>query len=148
MICKEHPCSGWVALPAYPTPPHPTPSLLHINIHPHLPQNPFAGTRFTMPRSTFAAQAQYLVHSGLPLLSHPRGSFCMHRRIASCTWGVFVNCAFPVRWAIVDAQAQYFVYSGLPLTSNPSPTAGHFVCTGVQNDVQEHRFEDFLALAP
>jgi len=38
----------------------------------------------------------------------------MHRRSASCLWGVFVNCAFPVRWAVFDAQAQYFVHSVLP----------------------------------
>ena len=52
------------------TPLHSTPSLLHINIHPHLPQISFANRGFTMPRGVFAAQAQYLVHSGLPTTSN------------------------------------------------------------------------------
>jgi hypothetical protein len=102
-----------------PTPPHPTPPHLYSILIYTLtyPKNLFANTRFIMPWSVFAAQAQCFVHFGLPTrwgkLSNPP-PFFMHRRSVSCLWGVFVNSAFPVRWVVFDAQAQYFVHSVLP----------------------------------
>jgi hypothetical protein len=47
--------------------------------------------------AVFDAQAQYFVHLGCTP-SSDRRPFFMHRRSASCIWGAFVNCAFPVRW--------------------------------------------------
>ena len=82
----------------------------------------------TCPWAICDAQAQYLVHSGLPTIIQPfsdRGPLCMHRRCVSCIFGAFVNCAINVPWAIVDAQAQDFVHSGpstWTLGCQPYPT--------------------------
>ena len=91
-----------------------------------------------MPRSTFAAQAQYLVHSGLPLLSNPRPTaghfvctgavlrafgvfwsivhfpcarlFLMHRRSTSCILGCHSLPTLLRPRVILYAQAQCFVH--------------------------------------
>ena len=57
----------------------------------------FVNCAFNVPWAIFDAQAQYLVHPGLP------------RRCVFHMFNVFVNCAFNVPWAIFDAQAQYLV---------------------------------------
>ena len=112
----------------------------------------FANCAFKVRWAVFDAQAQYFVHSGLPLTSNPSptaghfsctgavlhsawvflltvhftfaGLFLMHRRSTSCILGCH---SFPILLrplAILYALALRFV------------------------DVQEHRFEDILALAP
>ena len=119
---------------------HPTPSLLHINIHPHLPKNLFANTRFIMPRSVSAAQAQYLVHFGLRTSSghYPTpdhfsctgavfrafemflfivhflcaGLFLMHRRSTSCILCCQRDPTIIQPPTIFHAQAQCFVHLG------------------------------------
>ena len=56
------------SLPVPPRPPHPTPSLIHINIHPLLLQTTHDFGCFGI---VLHAQAQYVLHSGLPPLSDP-----------------------------------------------------------------------------